>query len=282
MRYGEILLERLSGILYHSTSIKSVLEILVGDKFRLTPDFGTGREGKLRSGDKIYYMSFSRSRVNDYRSYMGGSSLLVIDGDKLNQRYSGRAVDYWGVEFDKAELEDRLFSDKPYIGGASSYIREIHCLPRLSNESDKFRDLGWLRKIYILAKRENIPVYVYVDADNYRLLNKSKSVKISDFGFGVDDYKPYISYGGRNPYAGYLELLSDSVENLSDRARDLLYKIRYDNFGDVARGLAADIHNDRFGRGRHNLDKFLFRLRELKIKSVGELLDYIRDRYDLW
>lgn len=282
MKYNEILLERLSSVLYHSTSIKTVLDILKDNRFRLTPDFGTSAETDLRSKNKIYYMSFSRNRINDYRSYTGGSSLIVIDGDKLNQKYSGKAVDYWGAGFDKDEQEDRLFSDKPYIDNAGEYIKEIHCLPRLNYEDDKARDLTWLRKIYILAKQMNIMVYVYADKENYRLLNKKKSVNISDFGKVSGDIGGYRGYPSRNYFAGFMELLSDVKENnLSKVAKDLLYKIKYDSFGDVKRRLSADIHNERTGKGRDNLDKFLARLNELKIRNIDQLLEYIRKKYEI-
>ena len=281
MRYCE-LFESLSSILYHSTSIKSVLEMLSSNRFRLTPDFGTDSEIGLRSSDKIYYMSFSRSRINDYRSYNGGSCLLVLDGDKLNQRYSGKSVDYWGSSFDTDEMEDRLFSKDAHIENADNYIREIHCLPRLAYEDDKKRDLSWIRKIYIMANRMNISVYVYGDRDSYRLLDKRKSVNLSSFGDIKNNEKPYVSYGGRNNYAGFMELLSDiDRDKLSKVAEDLLYKIRYDGFGDIKRSLSADIHNDRTGRGRENLDKFLSRLRQLGIKNIDQLFDYIKTKYDL-
>jgi hypothetical protein len=283
MRYCE-LFEGLSSILYHSTSIKSVLEILSSNMFRLTPDFGTSRETELRSSDKIYYMSFSRSRINDYRSYSGGSCLLVLDGDKLNQRYSGKSVDYWGGSFNKDEMEDRLFSKDAYIENADNYIREIHCFPRLSYEDDKNRNLSWIRKIYIMANRMNISVYVYSDSNSYRLLDKRKSVKLSSFGNIKNDLKSYVGYGRgrRNYYAGFMELLSDiDRDKLSKVGKDLLYKISYDSYGDVKRGLSADIHNDRMGRGRENLDKFLSRLQQLGIKNIDQLLDYIKARYDL-
>ena len=282
MKYTEILTESLSSILYHSTSIKNVLDILKDNRFRLTPDYGTSSETDLRSGNKIYYMSFSRSRVNDYRSYTGGSCLLVLDGDKLNQKYSGNPVDYWGSEFNKDEMEDRLFSKNAYIDNADNYIREIHCLPRLEYEDDKKRDLSWIRKIYIMAKRMNISVYVYADREAYRLLDKRKSVNLSSFGDIKNDQKPYVGYPSRNYYAGFMELLSDvNPDNLSKVAKDLLYKIKYDSFGDVKRSLSADIHGDRTGRGRENLDKFLSRLQQLKLKNIDQLLDYIKTKYEL-
>lgn len=287
MKITHIINEGLSSILYHSTGLHSVLKILDNNKFRLTPDLGSSSESDLRAGkkDKIYYMSFSRSAVGDY-NLNTVNALLVIDGDKLSHKFSGSPVDYWGSGYDKDEMEDRLYSKKPYIENAADYIKSIHVYyDENSYAYDNAKRIRWLRKCYILSKQYGIKFYVYVDKAAYQLLDIRKSVPISTLKYDRDIVldKPYVSYY-TSSYDDLIELLSVSdINKLSKAAHKLLDKIRYDSYGDMPRQLSANIHNDKSGNDstRSELDKFLRLVLSLRLHSVGDILKYIREKFKL-
>ncbi len=49
---------------------------------------------------------------------------------------------------------------------------------------------------------------------------------------------------------------------------------------DSIRSLSADIHNDKSSSDRNNLDKFLAKVRQLKLKSVTDIIDYIVNKFE--
>jgi len=284
MLIEQIIFERLSAVLYHYTNISNVLEILNTDSFRLTPDIASKAETSFRKTDKIYYMSFSRSKTGQYHYPTVGSTgvLLVVDGDKLNQRYSGTPVDYWEGTH-KDEMEDRLYSSKPYIKNAHQYISEIHILikPKDNPDWETSRFIRRARKIYIASAKENIPVYFYTDNRSFNSLDKDKAVPISSIELTKFDPtdRPYQSIG-RNYFEPYMELLSvDDASKLSKRAASILYNASGWYKQDAIRTLSADIHNSRTGSGRTHLDKFLKKITSLGLKSPTDVIGYIENKF---
>lgn len=288
MRISNIICEGLSSVLYHSTGLSAVLNILSSDRFRLTPDIGSGVESSFRKNDKkIYYMSFARSIMGQYHN--SGNALMVVDGKKLSHNYSGGAVDYWGNSFDKDEMEDRLYSSKPYIEDATSYISAVHVYyDENANSGSNARKIRLLRRCYILCKRKGIMMYVYTDRAAYRVLDVRKSVPISGLSYDRNIVldKPYVGSYQSN-YDDYMELLSlDDISKLSPSGMKLLDKIKYDSFGDVRRSLSANIHNDKSSSSsstmsRINLDKFLAKVLSLKLHNVAGILKHIREKFKL-
>ncbi len=285
MKMMQILTEGLSDILYHSTSLYNVLSILKNNKLQLTPDLGTNAEVKLRKKNRMYYMSFARSKMGDYHQpsqYAGNLALLVFDGRQLKQDgYTGNPVDYWGWG-DKDEMEDRLTSTKPYIENASRYVKEIHVFyKKEADEEFKAKSVRWLRAAYLMAKKLGIEMYVYDDIEAFKLLNKSKAVSISTLKYDLSQpqVKPY-SRVSKNYFAPYIELLSVSDRSkLSKDARNLLYNMDGYYKDDAKRSLAADIHNSRTSSGRPQLDKFLAKVASLRLSSVEEIVDYIENKF---
>ncbi len=285
MKMSQIITEGLSDILYHSTSLYNVLSILKNNKFQLTPDIGTDAEANLRKKNRIYYMSFARSKMGDYHQpskYAGNLALLVIDGRQLKQDgYTGNPIDYWGWG-NKDEMEDRLFSKKPYIEGASKYLKEIHVFYKAESDEDmKAKSVRWLRAAYLMATKLGIKMYVYDDIEAFKLLNTSKSVSISTLKYDTNQeiVKPYARVS-RNYFAPYMELLSvPDRSKLSKDARRLLSNMDGWYKNDAKRSLAADIHNARNGSSRPDLDKFLAKASSLRLSSVEEIINYIENKF---
>src|SRR5208282_5955706 len=199
--------ESLTSIVFHVTNVESCLDILKTNKFTLATNLGTGSD-KIGSS-KFYYMSFSTIKYGGYNRSLGfsGQTILVIDGAKLNQRYKGTSVDYWGVEWRKAgdsvknpaeqmyqqlrndENEERLVTDNPEIPNALQYIKEIHVCITDEEITDrdkqgtayydyregKFR----LDQVKRLAEAHNIPIYFYTSPKAFMNLDKRK---ILDYG----------------------------------------------------------------------------------------------------
>ena len=285
MKIASILTEGLSDILYHSTSLYNVLNILKNNKLRLSPDLGAESESNLRKKNKIYYMSFARSKMGEYHSpskYSGNLSLIVFDGRQLKQDgYSGAPVDYWGWG-NKDEMEDRLYSKSPYIEDAAKYITEIHTFfKRGDQENDTAKSVRWLRSAYIMAKRLGITMYVYDDIDAFKLLDTRKSISISSIQYDTnqEQVKPYQRVS-RNYFAPYMELLSvPDKSKLSSDAKRILNNIQGWSKDDAKRSLSADIHNGKTGSGREDLDKFLAKTTSLGLSKVSQIIDYIDNKF---
>ena len=158
-----LLIERLTSVLFHFTSIEALYNILKDDRFVLATDV---EDMKFFHPHDHFFLSLTRQRdgrqgwsnVQDVRIY--------LDGDKLNQRFSGKSVDFFKPKTrndrpyiqDTTENEDRLFAKQGIIKDAKSYITRIDiCAP----------DVRTYPMIYhILQMFDN--VYVY---DNYKSFN---------------------------------------------------------------------------------------------------------------
>jgi hypothetical protein len=200
----DIILERLSGKLYHFTCLESLIEIINSNwTFELSSSDNEERE-YIRHG-KEYFISFTRQK--DYRVGFPGSvydlvydSIVVrieFNGDLLNNNFEGHAVDYFkGAKheyfkrriFDKyhfdVESEDRLLSNKPTIERIDRYINRIDIL--CSDEED-FEE--WSGEISLLLTKSNM-IYVYDNGNDFMkqnnntinrfLLNNMAKVQISE------------------------------------------------------------------------------------------------------
>jgi len=169
---------------YHAT--RSAHDILASDEFKLTAMVVQSEYRFWKKGDPAYFLSLSRSPYADYaKSTMGdGSSILKINTQRLTFRYKTIPVDYWGRGMRVNEMEERVFSRKPIIPNASKYIEEIHTkVPSISaiqsapirNDDYFIMQLKNIAKQYVLAKRRNIPIYLYERASDVIRTTKQTS-----------------------------------------------------------------------------------------------------------
>ena len=183
----------LSPVLYHVTGTDKLVDILRQDRFVLA--FASGANNPGKPNEHFYYMSAMRVPSGGYRGK--GDVVLVLDGQKLGQRYKGSPMDYWGPEWRKTadknqidrapydEAEDRVWAREPIIPKAHQYIQEIHFVVPIHeryHEDATFRTRHNqdARKIILAGKRFGIPVYVYRDSADLKLLNKAKAVPLKD------------------------------------------------------------------------------------------------------
>lgn len=282
-RFRSYLAEGLSPILFHSTDINNITQILNTDRFRLTAVVGTDSDLAANAG-KYYFMSFARSPASSYFNYYHANvnAYLEIDGRKLSNNYAGVSVDYWGREFKKDEMEDRLVTDKHEIPRASSYIRAIHvCLPleretvnmfdrqRMFNagvDADAYeKNLPFtvalstmederkrrFREMIIAAHRRKIAVYFYDDMKEF--IARRNPIELDVSMLAPIEAKPSVfDVGGGwsprkypNSFGPWLELVyAKDYSKLSDDAKNILYRFRH--YPDEAiRSLKNEIHNTK-------------------------------------
>lgn len=271
-----ILLERLSDILFHFTSPQATLSILRDDQFKLTTSFGTASD-KMDS-KKLYYLSTTRTLTGKFHAGVRNNAVMLnLDGTKLNQRYSGGAVDYWGREFRKidprSESEDRLFSADPVIPNATNYIQEIHVLYQNSGKPSKQHKI--IRQLIILSKQKNIPIFIYDDESAWKLQNKNKTAKFKDMKI---DSEYDATYPRRNWLAPYIELIKkkDKKELSSIAVRHLDSAMRHEH--DFISELNNDIHNSRT-TDREKVSKLVNMFKQLGIKSATDFHSYVVDKW---
>ena len=113
----------------------------------MTASSGTKTERDISKQE--YYLSTTRSKVGDYTLHQFHKSGLVfeLNGDWFNHHYKGGPVDYWGGKLPHygpglkgrySEMEDRVFSDEPFIPlpkNPKELIKAVHILFKPDNSS---------------------------------------------------------------------------------------------------------------------------------------------------
>ena len=299
----QTLTEGVSDEIYRYLDANELEQTLKNDKFYMTAAVGTGSESDLIKKGKFYFISFTRSRGGDYHQRPSAfSALIKVDGRKLGQRYSGKAVDYWASATrsergsGRSEAEDRIYSDKPYIPKASQYIKSIHFLIKNSGSPDNvYGDLNStiaqrVRNVMLLAKKKNIPIFYYNNVPDFIKMNPKKSVKINiqQFKRSVEDikdkgYQPRNIDSSRSNFTEFLELFyKNRSKDLSKAADRRLYSILYYNYtGENEIVLGNYIHNEK--QMRNMRDKRIIHLLKVmkkhRLKTPKDVIEYLHDKW---
>jgi len=190
----KILQERISDTVYHITSIYKLYSILKENQFILNST--VERSEYHYSRNRFYYLSTSRSKNNwyfkDYTSDNLKACILVLDGNKLNNKYKGIPVDYFSTAINRItwdEMEDRIISNNPEISNAKSYIKEIHIyyLAEQYSTEDNNNIYTLLNKIKKMIK--SIPIYFYTDRNSFLKLNKKDTIDIPEININTKEYE---------------------------------------------------------------------------------------------
>jgi hypothetical protein len=105
------------GILYHYTSVVSLMKILKSGELL----------GSLEYGNK--FISFTRDKnflKHPMRTIKDDAVRIVLDGDKLSNKYKIQPFNYqyrFATRYDDAESEERIYIDK--ISNIKNYIIRI-------------------------------------------------------------------------------------------------------------------------------------------------------------
>jgi hypothetical protein len=277
----------ISEVVYHYSPLHLALEIMQTNRFMLSVAFGTGADRDINKGN-LYYFSFARSPDSSYEKH----AVFKLNGRKFNQRFKGEAVDYWGKEWGKAELEDRLFANQPFIEDAASYIEEIHLLMPLvwygTVPTVHQVTLDSAKELQTSAAGRGIPFFVYTEESAYQRLTKSKATRNLDKferEYSKEYYIPKSDYVSRTGESSYLRAYADVLdfvllgkgtkEDLSKSAKERLSTIS--QYDDTHRSLAADIHNHKADpHNRNVIDHIGQIMRKTGLNSPKELLDKVR------
>jgi len=282
-----VLTEMLTDLVFHFTSLRNGLKILENGRFNLTPSIGTGAEDILKSGDRVYSISFARSRTADYTVQNAYSQGVVfnINGDYFNKNFRSRAVDYWERFWAKtdrtSEMEDRLFSFKPFIKfDPTKAFSEIHILSTQLKETEPHYVVRFMKE----AKKQNIPVFVYNDKKAFVLQDKRKSLSLQEIKSLITDPMEPSKYSRpkRDYFDKYIELMmkKDRSELSKDARKKLWYMGGSMYNEDMTRSLSADIHNlkkDEIYQDQiYTIVKYM---KKNKLKTIRSLIDHLSDKW---
>lgn len=291
--WQKYLTEGVTDIVYHKTPLYSAVKILRTNKFMTSVAFGTPAD-KLINRGKLYYLSTMRSPVGDY-----GPSLPAItfklNGQKLGERSKAAAVDYWGPDFPTNEMEDRVFSDEPWLAPASKYILEVHIGMRVKGQKYRPERLEELKEIVELSNKLGLPVYLYADEKTYGILNKTKRLTLEEwmdlFEKGGQELDEPWTYKGRpwsdsrlSDVAGIIKGIEggdlDSIDKGSD---SVWYKLKYDYGGEYARQLANAIHNNKTEpEARDLINVIAQKMKSLGTDNIQGLVEWLQQNIKDW
>jgi hypothetical protein len=293
MRLQRYLTEGISDIVYHSTSIFKLNQILKTNKFNLSTDLGTGADADLdKNRNKFFYFSTTRHKLGGFSlDPNDGSVMLVLDGRALGNNLSGKPVDYWGPEFRKidprkAEAEDRIFHTKPQIDNARKYIKEIHILVPEGfswNWQDDARNRE-IRNIWKQALQQKIQIFFYDDKKSYVVQNKKRAIKVDPLQLKATEKQDFGKTFAHSNYFKHWEEMFyiDKYDKLSKRAKDIVWRIAGNKYGDFSfndylRSIEADIHNQKSDPKFNTMLSKMFR--KAKVTSAKGFLQYLADKW---
>ena len=248
--------EGITDVVFYKRSLSSAADILKADKFMTSVAFGTQADAAINKG-KLYYLSTMRSPTGEFSKPMP-SVTFQLDGRKLSEKSKAAAVDYWGPSFPTDEMEDRVFTDEPYLEPASKYITAIHVGMEIeSRHTMRITRVEEAEVVENFAKSNGIPVYFYTSEKTYGILNKTKRLTLDQWkqefekaGGELDEpweyeSKPYMP----DELEGTIEIAnaidSGDVSGIEKGHGSIWYKIKYDSGGEWARRLENAVHSTK-------------------------------------
>ena len=176
-----LLNEALTDIVYHFTSLDTLLKIIDADAFYLPSSYGSFSDDLDKK--KKFYMSLTRQKNSKLGYSRSNPVRITLDGNLLNYRFKGKPINYWGASMGKnsyfanpsaygtgdkidyyqsnTENEDRLFSNEPVIYNFHKYVKRIDVLIDRENENDM--EYG---KNFVYSKFRKL-IHVYDNEDDF-------------------------------------------------------------------------------------------------------------------
>jgi len=283
----EVVSEGITDVVYHKTRLDQAADIMKNNKFMTSVAFGTPADADQNKG-KLYYLSTMRSPTGDYGTGLPAVT-FKLDGRKLGQRNKAAAIDYWGPDFPKDEMEDRVFTDEPYLEPATKYITEVHVGMPIDTSTGKMRParIEEAEALASAAEGAGIPVYFYTNEKTYGILNKTKRLTL-------DQWKQAFKKGGgeldepwgyeSSPYKPRLltdvvkiikALESGNVDDIEKGYQTEWYTLKYDYGGERDRQIKNAIHNSKgTPDAREYIDVIAKKVK--KLGSVQAMIDWMQ------
>mgnify|MGYP001318584018 CR=1 FL=1 len=294
--WNKFLKEGITDVVFHKTRLDLAADILEKDKFMTSVAFGTPADMAVNK-KKLYYFSTMRSPSGEYYKPMP-SVTFKLDGRKLGEKSKASAVDYWGPDYPTDEMEDRVFTNEPYLEPASRYISEIHIgieiKPKQKHRPARIKEVEKINKI---AKSKGIPVFMYTEPKTFEILNKAKRLSFEEWMelFNKEgrahldepwDFKsrPWGKYSQLPPLAKLIQDIDSgrSLDDIDKSTDSQWYKIKYDWGGEYARQLQVEIHNQKSNpEARESISVIGKKMKFLKTDLPG-LINWIQEKIKGW
>lgn len=226
--------EALSSKVYHFTSIKSAFNILKTNEMFCQSSLATSADDY---SDKYkFYVSFTRVKSPKegfgYNSYKRKSfARIEFDGDKLNNNFNGRPVDYWN--------NDSLTNKRKYMKDVTNQ-KAYRYVPYDGNDNVDAKDMDGVYKYDFKYPKEDSPLYASFDGKIYKkeqiIPDDIQHHVFNEIEDRIQTNKPIIE--NINKYITRVDILIDrDSENKDDivYARNLSFSkwvFVYDNMDD--------------------------------------------------
>lgn len=258
--------EALSSKVYHFTSIKSAFNILKTNEMFCQSSLATSADDY---SDKYkFYVSFTRVKSPKegfgYNSYRSSSfARIEFDGDKLNNNFSGRPIDYWN--------SDVLTCKRKYMKDVTNQ-KAYKYVPYDGNDNVDAKDMNGLNKYEFKYPKEGSPLYASFDGKIYKkeqiIPDDIQHHVFNEIEDRIQTNKPIIE--NINKYITRVDILIDrNSENKDDivYARNLSFSkfvFVYDNMKDFImqseNTVNKEIQNDESIENKIDLYKNVLRL----------------------
>ena len=185
IKLKDILMERISSVVYHFTTTEAAGYIIDLNRFKLSPipvNVNVDPGKKYKEG---YYMSVARTKVEGYTTGKNSSQCYFVrfelDGNKLGNTYKGGAFDYFpqhqgDIEYE--EYEDRVYSKDMFIQNAKGYIK------RMDLDVSRYCIQGFNTNTLIeIATGAGVPTFIF--PSRYKWGQQSGGIQIKN----VQDYE---------------------------------------------------------------------------------------------
>ena len=256
--------EGITDVVFHKTRLDQAAQIMQGNKFMTSVAFGTPADQDENRG-KLYYLSTMRSPTGEYGPGLPAVT-FKLDGRKLGQRSKAAAINYWGGPHSKHapdEMEDRVFTDEPFLEPASDYISEVHIGMDIDSSRRKMRParMEEAEAMAAAAESQGIPAYFYTTEKTYGILNKTKRLTLDQWKKAFKDAGSELDepweFGSRSGLASYIAdtlkgtteivqaLESGNTEGIEKGHGSTWYKIKYDSGGEWGRRIQNAVHNSK-------------------------------------
>lgn len=297
MKISQIINEGATDILYHFAPIYAAASILKDGVFKLSNALSNRFEMELTQRDFPYFLSTTRTITSVYHRGQQGV-MFVLDGKKINQRYHVKAVNYYSKprdyysdnpqnqtnrSTDHAEAEDRIFSKNSTI--PIDVIVEMHVYCRRSSDTEN----PVVRELLLNAKINGIKTYFYDDSDAWQLLNKRKSLPITNrlvngrlkgkhYQYKDTARQYQAKQDAKKSLKGYAELVfKNDYDDLSDEAKSILNTTSRFNPDEDLRGLLGN--RDPRSLEYPMIIKLINYIRRSGFKTTTEFVEWIFEKW---
>lgn len=275
MKIRHILKERLSSTVFHGGALKNLQSILGKNVLIASPLFTRDAEGSTNN-KSYFFISTARSRTSPFITSLLGQNkpafVLQLDGDKLNQKYKGKSVNYF-LNRKNSELEDRLFTDEQVIRNVSDYIEQISVfIPPNTQPTDT------MLEIERAAKEKGIPILFFNSKSDLITNNRRKAIDLGKTIKDIQEPKSNTPKVTKNLEALIFFYENNNPNHIPPEYENYVKDLTIDNY---KKSWISDIKKelDKFYRNEEVIGFFKNILKKEKVYSIDELVNKISDKW---